>query len=420
MDREKSPWELPVPLLAALRRVWLCLNHFGQKGIANHAAAGAYGFLLSLMPALLLAAFLNTRLFGLPGDEAAKLITRLGFLGGAFDIEGITRRFLAAAGQGVAGLFSFVSLLFAAIVFAFSLQRGLNSIFFDQQKKSGPVKNNLIPLGLEIAIIVYVFAMTLYARFSPARAATPLSGPLLGFFALAGLGLLIFGTYRAVPVSAPKKSSALAGTVVCLCLFGAVSGGFNLFMNLERYHLLYGAMGDSIFLLAKVYFFFMFFFIGAQYAFVAEYFDALLFSKLRTLHGNTRPFIVDRILFSSCRGRLERYFRRFDPDSVVFRKGEYSREIYYILSGEAGVYLDDEGKTGRVALITAGNFFGEMGHVLASRRAATVRAETGLAVLALPPALFAMILKTDQTTDKKVIENLSTRLKDTNELVDKV
>jgi membrane protein len=409
-----------------VQQVWISLQYFGQNGLANHAAAGAYGFLLSLMPALLIVAFLVSRIFVSSPEAITEMILQVGFLGNTFDIATTIESFLNTFNPGLSGVLSLISMLWTAIVFAFSLQRGLNSIFFNQSEANSPIKNYLIPFGLEFSVILFVFISALGSHVSRLLGFTSIEGPfkvLLALLPLIGLGLLAFGAYCIVPISAPKGKSALAGTCVCIVLYGFISACFDLFMNPARYHLIYGTLGDLILLLAKVYFFFMLFFIGAQFAFVVEFFDAILFTKMRHTRTEQRKkvFFIDALLFMSVPFQLQKYLHRYKRGDVIFLKGEGSHDIYYILSGEAGIYLDSAKTTekDRIASIVKGNFFGEMGYVLSNRRSATAKADTDLTVLTLPPALFNDILKIDQNADHKVIETLSERLKHTNEQLSK-
>jgi membrane protein len=399
---------------------WVTIQNFGKNGLANHAAAGAYGFLLSLMPALLVTAYLLYRTVATSTEAATELILQMGFLGNVFDIADTVQRFLSTINPGIPGLITLISMLFAAIVLAFSLQRGLTSIFFSQPE-TNPVKTYLIPLVLEIAVILFVVITVLgswiYNSFDYLFVNGPL-GAAAHFFPLIGLGALTFGAYRIVPPRSPSSKSALAGTIACIVLYGILSIFFNRFMNPERYHLIYGRLGDLILFLAKVYFFFMFFFIGAQFAFTAEFFDAILFTKLRQVHTDPqKAFFLDKMLFASLDSPLAKHFRSYKAGDTIFLHGEDSHDIYFIVSGEVSIFLDNNNADlkHRLALIKSGNFFGEMGYVLANRRSAMAKAHTDLQALVLPPPLFANVLRIDPKADSKVIETLSERLRHTNE-----
>jgi membrane protein len=406
---------------ALLQRIWITIQYFGSKGLANHAAAGAYGFLLSLMPALLIVAFFISRIYASSSSETAKFILRIGFLGDAFEIGSTVEGFLDTLHPGLTGITSLISMLWAAIVFAFSMQRGLNSIF-PGTKTANPIKAYLIPLGLELTVILFVFIVVLGAHFSAllfgADSANIVLKILYVVSPLAGLGLLTFGAYRIVPNDHPNWKSSLAGSIVCVVIYAVVSALFNLIINPARYHLIYGTLGDLISLLAKVYFFFMFFFIGAQFAFIFEYFDAILFIKLRAVRSAPKAFFIDKFLFSSAANeRLKKYLHSYKDGETLFIQGEDSHDIYYLLSGSVGIYLTNKkiGRLERIAEIGADNFFGEMGHVLSNKRSAAAKANSDLTALILPPRLFKQILAIDQNADNKVIETLSERLKLTNE-----
>jgi membrane protein len=338
----------------------------------------------------------------------------MGFFGSAFEIGGTVELFLDSFHPGLTGVVSLISMLWAAIVFAFSMQRGLNSIFLNR-KTVNPIKAYLVPLGLEFTVILFVFIVIMSVRFfGAANGLVKAAYQLLSF---AGLGLLTLGAYKIVPNDPPGSKSSLAGTVLCIAVFAILSALFSLIINPVRYNFIYGTLGDLIVLLAKVYFFFMFFFIGAQFAFVVEYSDALLFIKTRMIRSVKNPFFVDKFLFSSAEtGSLGKYLRSYEAGETIFLQEEDSHDIYYILSGSADIFLDKKnGKREKVAEIKADNFFGEMGHLLENKRSATAKAASGLSALVLPPSLFKQILTIDQNADTKVIETLSERLKHTNE-----
>jgi CRP-like cAMP-binding protein len=69
--------------------------------------------------------------------------------------------------------------------------------------------------------------------------------------------------------------------------------------------------------------------------------------------------------------------RRYGPGEVIVRKGARSAELFVIERGTVGVELPREtGAPAEVAVLDAGECFGEMGLLTGEPRSATVRAKT--------------------------------------------
>jgi membrane protein len=187
-------------------------------------------------------------------------------------------------------------------------------------------------------------------------------------------------------------------------------------INKTRYNFLYGTLGDAIFLLVNVYFFFIFFFMGGQFAQISDSLDVLLFSNLVKSTGkiSKKEKSIWNKLFYSATGKLEKYLRYYGKGELIFTKGDSSADIYYLLNGSVEVLFNDDNTEKSSFVLDAGVFFGEMGYLLSENRIATVRAKTSIAVLVLPPQLFDEALKLDTDIDRVVIENLTKRLKNAN------
>jgi membrane protein len=395
-------------IVLLVQRFYLTLTTFNRNGLSNHASAGAYAFLLSLAPTLIIIAFVLSRTFVSNPETAAGFIAGLGLIGSAFDSKSTVDTFLSSAKPGITGLVSLAGMIWTARIFAQTLQRGLRFVFTDS--KASAVRDHLVMFSLEFAIILFAVLMALSAQvFTGVMRSLVL--PALG------LGLIIWGAYRFVPKPAPGFAAVLWGAGTSTALFSVVSLGFRYFLNPAKYDVLYGTLGNLILLLVNVYFFFVFFYIGAELVFVIDSFDALLFSKVRQVQGGKTKNPLERRLFSSMSGSLMKYRCSYKSGEVVFYKGdERIGHIHYLLSGKAGVYLTDEAlKTKNpVALIEPGSFFGEMAYLLSESRSATIAAETDIAVMALPPSLFDKIIRSDPETDRAVLAVLSTRLKTMN------
>ncbi|MDR1933154.1 MAG: YihY/virulence factor BrkB family protein [Spirochaetales bacterium] len=406
----------------------ISLQLFGRNGLANHAAAGAYGFLLSAIPALLLVAFILLTALRSSVHAVTQLIMNIAFFRDNFEGARLIETFLAAARPGISGVISVLSIFWAARIFAQSIQRGLK-IIFPGMKAGNLFLDNLMIFAVEALVILAAIALVLSSRL--ARMLYGVFGSLLGNFpaftqasdfllnllSLAGLGLLSYFTYRIIPARPPRRSSALKGALAGIVLFKITSLLLHLFVNEIRYNFLYGTLGNLLILLADVYFFFYFYFFGAQIAFVIDSFDALLFSRFRQIHKQapTISNFIDRKFFASASGRLRRYVRTFTKGETIFSRGENSLEAYYILSGEAGLYVRDDAEDDAVTVLRSGAFFGETACLFSEARTSTVRALTDTTAIVLSPALFAEVLASDTAMDRAVIENLSRKLKHVNE-----
>jgi membrane protein len=256
-------------------------------------------------------------------------------------------------------------------------------------------------------------------------------------FPISALGIASFLTYLLVPANSPCKLSAFQGALLfALCLFG-VNITFTLILNHANYNLLYGTLGNLILLLVNVYFFFLFFFIGAQFAYVTDTFDALLFSKIRQTRipakmiDNSIPVKTPwdiklmRKIFNPFEGNLKKYLHFYKKGEVIILKGDVGDDVFYIIDGEAEILLSPDvnetdnlqnsinDKNYSAGVLEAGSFFGEMGYLLSEERCATIKAKTDISVYALPHLLFDSILKYDTNIDIEIIEHMSRRLKDT-------
>jgi uncharacterized BrkB/YihY/UPF0761 family membrane protein len=396
---------------------------FNKNGLANHAAAGAYGFLFSAAPALLIVALFISEVLKSTPETAVALVGQMGLLSHAFDLRRLSENILSLSEPGIAGFISFIGLLMTARIFALSLQRGLGVIFPDTDKIK-PAKKMASSVLIEAAIILFAFIAVFASKagllffhvmdsisfnqawFSGINNNLRLLTPLLM------AGILIFLGYYFVPAKAPKRSAALIGTLFCIGLFSAFFLMPQFMFNTERYYFMYGTLGSLLILLFNVFFFFILFYLGAELTFIMDSLDAILLSRFIQAGSESEKKRFGTQWFATADGTLSKYIRSYEKGAALFFRGEASYEVYYILSGDAAVYLD-EGVM--LALIGQGKLLGEMGYFLSESRSATVKAHTDLKVLAIPPLLFQEVLRFSHDADKKVITILSERLKKANE-----
>jgi membrane protein len=424
-----------------VQRLIIAMQLFGENGLANHAAAGAYGFLLSVAPMLLVIVFFILVAFEASPQMIADLISNISFLDILYDEHWLTGDFFSVSMPGISGVISILGIFWAGRILALSVQRGLK-IIFPETKSRNPVTDTMVTLIIETVVLLFalvlIFGSRTALRFYKAFDFFPETSVLYlvtskissRIFPIASLGLASFFAYLFIPVNSPRKVSALKGAIFCAVAFGCTDRALGFLINKARYNFLYGTLGNLIILLVNVSFFFTFFFLGAQLAFVIDSFDALLFLKLRQTRikaaGNnkslgrllrlTRRLDMTDKLFSSVEGRLKKYFRFYEKGTTIFLQGDSGDDIYYILEGEIEIIISSSGDSGSPAdILKPGSIFGEMGYLLSENRTAAARAKTNVSVLALPPPVFEEILKYDISLDRNIIEHISRRLKNTNE-----
>jgi CRP-like cAMP-binding protein len=103
--------------------------------------------------------------------------------------------------------------------------------------------------------------------------------------------------------------------------------------------------------------------------------------------------------------------RRVAPDTVIYREGEPSPEVYLIQAGEVEVLRHADGRTIRLARLGAGQIFGEMGVIRDKPRSTTVRAVSEVKLLALPRDKFLETFSTANPMALKVLRSLCERLR---------
>jgi membrane protein len=174
---------------------------------------------------------------------------------------------------------------------------------------------------------------------------------------------------------------------------------------------------------------------GAQLAFVIDSSEALIFTKLRHTRfkpvekGNTglvQRSNIKTLLFFSIDSNLKKYCHFYKEGEIIFSQGDSADDIYYLLEGEVEITVSSSRNNANQDAarqdafsnaLKPGSFFGEMGYLLSEARTATAIAKTDVSALALPPAVFDEILKYDTSLDRTIIENMSQRLKNSNEQI---
>jgi len=419
--------KLPGWIQGPLRRVLFSFEQFTRHEMANHASAGAYAFLLSAFPAILIVLYGFSTLGKLLGWELAWVISILAPYLESFGGTELFIDLLARPLSGWAGIFGFINLIWTSRLLILSIQRGIRVIYSAPTRDSAFRENILtivIELGSLVALIVILgmgqFLKLLFQSTGWFPMRRILSGLVsLGISSLGPLSLWLFTflTYLKVPAQKPSVKHALTASLLCLGSYIGVSALLGMILNTDRYGLLYGILGNLIGGLIRVYMFFWFYFFFAELCYTLENYDSILFARFHRIDTSGKtPRALERALFAKPQRLFKRYAHEFPAGSVIFRKGDPCGEAYYLYKGKVAVFLEDpaEGKK-PISILKEGEFFGEMACILREPRTAWAVAQTDTTVFILPSSMFKGLLNQDPHAATRMVELLAARLSANNE-----
>jgi len=420
------------------QKLFITFQLYKENGLANHAAAGAYGFLLSMAPMLLLLAFLFFYILGSSPGTITALIGTIPFLGNMFDEKWLSSDFFILANPGIPGIISAITIIWSGRILALSIQRGLRIVFPARRKRS-TVKYTLVTLAIEAAVIILVLIAIISSRtamrfyklldFLPEisfiRFITSQFGIHISSITL--LGIASYCVYLFVPVKPPNKLSAFHGAVICSIIYFATVLVLGIFINKVRINFLYGTFGNLIIILINVFFFFMFFFFGAQYAFVNDHYEELMFSRLRILKRSLikskSSRFLDKFRFSSLiyelfhpsGNILKKYLKIFKEGEIIFSQNDgsiISNDVFYILDGEVEIKISSvNGEDEFSDLLKPDSFFGRMGYIISEHETAVAKSICETSIIVIPPVFFKAITKYDNFLDRTLIKAITRRFK---------
>ncbi len=114
-----------------------------------------------------------------------------------------------------------------------------------------------------------------------------------------------------------------------------------------------------------------------------------------------------------------RFGRMCEPGEVLFREGEAGQHMFVLQSGSVRITKDGKGGEKTLAILGAGEFFGEMSILNAKPRNATATVEGGAArVLVIDARTFEQMVIGNAEIAVRLIKKLSRRLDSANELIE--
>lgn len=400
-----------------IQAIYTAARLFTKNELTNHAAATAFYFLLSAAPLVLLLTYAAQWLAKLAETSAPATIL-LAALYQQFNLEELAELgFIPRSALVSAGGVSLLTLILSSRGLVNALNSAFRVIFPDESKRHFAV-NWALPLIIIPLVFGLVFlAVGIQAALTYLNQTNLLGGRSTGLlklfnagFALTALWGLIYLAFRRLPLSPPpKRASALIALLATLTLF-ALFAGFHLFFQVEKYQAVYGALGGVVFILIGGYFACLAFYFWAQFLYAVGKVDVAALEKLFLSGGETSGNKLESIVFSRANRLLAKYGRTFQPGEALIVEGDASQEAVFIYAGTVGVFKQLPGGERKLTSIGEGNLMGEMAYLLNEKRTASVRAETEVTALILPPAMLEELMRYSAPLSRRIIGSLAERL----------
>lgn len=400
-----------------LQVLFTTLRLYVRNGLANHAAATAFYFLLSATPLLLLLSYATQWLANLAKTSVPATILLAALyeqyhLDTLAEMGFIPRR--AMLGVGGIGL---VTLLFFSRKLVYAIEKAFAVIFPEDQKRRFVVSWTLPLIIIPIAFVLVGVAVILRGALDY-LVAIELLGPARALLLNALNLLVVLGTvwtlvliaYWRLPLNHPRFRQAAALALLATLSLYLLFVFFDRFFQIDRYRSVYGALGGVVLVLIAAYFAFLAFYLWAQCLYALSKVDVAALEKLFLSTSGEGMSRLEGYVFGRADRLLAKYGQTFAAGETLIHEGDDSQTAYFLYSGRVGLFKQGNGTQLSLGELGEGELFGEMAYLLGERRTATVVAQTEVVVLALPPQTLEELMRYSAPLSRRIITALSQRL----------
>jgi membrane protein len=399
------------------------IHNYRTNGDTNQAAAIALYAILSIIPLFILTLLLVGDLFSADPGIQKKLIEGIRQFIPSFSGDLLTQFGQIAGKKELLGWAGIISLIwFSAMIFG-AIETALNIIF-----RSKIYRNYFVSKLLAIAMIPLGWAVGIVSVGITYVAAILSRQPLLvqgDVFFLPEAYWIIFRyilpyfvtvlfftvVYRVIPTEKVSLKSAFIGSAIFSALMEIAKQFFTWYVaSYTRYHVIFGSLEAVVILV-----------IWAFYVALILLFCAELISS----YQRRDMILLEKAILKRRGGRMqidERLFRKFGRlygrDEYIFREGDISQSIFYILSGRVRM----EKSAGQVKKVLAemgpGEYFGEMAALIHAPRTASARSLEESHIAIVNGDTLRNLLRDSDDVSLSMLKEFSNRIRHTNEALE--
>jgi CRP-like cAMP-binding protein len=115
---------------------------------------------------------------------------------------------------------------------------------------------------------------------------------------------------------------------------------------------------------------------------------------------------------------FQKYGRDFTAGQLIFSEGEIGAEMFIIQNGKVRISKRSKDVEKTLVVLEEGDFFGEMAVIDKGPRSATATAVEATRCIALNEELFEQQMQNNARIVKKILKNMSARLRDANKQIE--
>ena len=394
-----------------VRSLYLTATLFSSNDLISSASSCAFGFLLSVVPVSMIICVVLLNVLHASPEMISSLTTFVPFAKEIFDIDDSIQKSI-----GIVTNFEVVvtlAIVWMARRFFFSLSKGLKRVFTKEMKPRA-VRNVFAVFAGELLFVIFFSLFVFVVVSLRAFVFVPLEIPhrfdflyelvsktVAKIFSYGLVFVLVFFTYKFASRIKPSWASVLVATAGSCVSFWVLAKLFRVFVNVNRYDVVYGILSKTIVFLLEVYFFFLIFFFCAQWLYVYKFYLILCLGELYLLHDEHDGFFkahIKLLLFANWGYLYKDAALHLKKGQFAYHKGEASPSAFYVVSGKVALTGEDG-----EALLGAGSFFGEKQCLTKSRRREDAVAIGEATVVEIPRSVFAKLIEKNPRASIKAL-----------------
>ena len=408
-------------LVTGIQKLYLSIVFFFMNDMWSYASACAFGFLFSFVPVVMLVLVILIRIFHASTDSIESLFGSADIISNFLNLDSVADTISQIHSITNFEVILTITIIWMARRFFSSIIGSINRIFHTQVPLR-PMLSQVVIMAAEAGmviisslIIILNVAFKTLTKLEIFQKLSEIFPILMSTFTertviylpYVIIFVVVFICYKASSRSNPPTWTCLWCAAGCTAGFFVMQKFMGIFLNVNRYNMIYGVLSNIIVLLLEVFFFFVIFLSFAEFVFVSQYFDTLLLSEIYRLPDRDKTGLIStfrRLLFIRPDHLLnsDENVMHFRKGEEIYSNGEDGKFMYYIVSGTVMLL-----KKNNIAFVDSGSFFGEEAILMDGIRKEDAVAHTDLKLIRINESKFYSILQKNPKVASKAMAKIS-------------